>query len=57
MKTTAKVFSTEVNGTFTQIKAHKKANAVKRFQEMDERIKAKNVYVLDVKNSHQEPID
>ena len=49
----AKVFSAEVNGTFTQIKAYKKANAVKRFQQLDSNVKAKNVKLINAHNSHQ----
>ena len=53
----AKVYSANVNGTFTQVKAYKKANAVKRFQQMDAAVTANHVYVLAVKNSHQSPVE
>jgi hypothetical protein len=41
----AKVYSAEVNGTFTQIKAYKKVNAIARFKQLDETIKASDVKV------------
>lgn len=49
----AKVFSAEVNGTFTQIKAYKKINAVARFQQLDSRIKSSDVKMINAQNSHQ----
>lgn len=49
----SKVFSANVNGTFTQIKAYKKVNAVARFQQLDETIKASDVKMISVKNSQQ----
>ena len=49
----AKVFSANVKGTFTQIKAYKKVNAVARFQQLDEAIKAKDVKMINAQNSHQ----
>jgi len=49
----SKVFSAEVNGTFTQVKAYKKANAVARFQQLDANVKASNVKMINVQNSHQ----
>lgn len=55
---TAKIFSANVNGTFTQIKAFKKSNAVARFKEFDSSIKNKDVSELkSAINSHQAPID
>ena len=43
-----------MNGTFTQIKAYRKVNAVARFQQLDATIKASHVYVLlNAQNSHQ----
>ena len=56
MKTT-RVFSAEVNGTFTQIKAYKKINAVARFQQLDATIKASDVRVINVQNSHQSCVE
>jgi hypothetical protein len=52
MKTT-KIFSAEVNGVFTQLKSYKKANAVARFRQLDSRVKASDVKMLNVQNSHQ----
>jgi hypothetical protein len=49
----AKVFTANVNGTFTQIKAFKKVNAVARFQQLDATIRASNVKMFNVQNSHQ----
>ena len=49
----AKVFSAEVNETFTQIKAYKKINAVARFQQLDSRIKSSDVRMINAQNSHQ----
>lgn len=49
----AKVFSANVNGTFTQIKAYKKENAVARFQQLDASIKKSDVRVTNAQNSHQ----
>ena len=54
----AKVFSANVKGTFTQIKAFKKVNAVARFQQLDENIKAKDVTTLiNVTNSGQATVE
>ena len=54
----AKVFSANVQGTFTQIKAFKKVNAVARFQQLDENIKAKDVTMLiNVTNSGQATVE
>ena len=53
----AKVYSANVNGTFTQLKAYKKSNAVKCFQQLDSAVKKENVYVLDVQNSQEAPIE
>lgn len=49
----AKVFSAQVNGTFTQVKAYKKANAVARLQQLDATIKASDVKMINTQNSHQ----
>jgi len=53
----AKVFSAEINGTFTQVKAYKKANAVARFKQLDPNVKASNVKMLNIQNSNQAPIE
>ncbi len=53
----SKVFTAEVNGTFTQIKAYKKVNAVTRFQQLDATIKPSDVKMIKVQNSHQAPIE
>ena len=49
----SKVYSGEVKGIFTQVKAYKKANAVSRLQQLDSTIKASGVKIINVKNSHQ----
>ena len=49
----SKVFSSNVNGTFTQIKAYKKVNAVARFQHLDATFKASDVKMINAQNSHQ----
>ena len=53
----AKVFSAEVKGIFTQIKAYKKVNAVARFKQLDETIKTSDVKMINVQNSHQSPVE
>jgi hypothetical protein len=53
----ASVYSAEVKGTFTQIKAYKKENAVKRFQQLDENIRMENVKKINAYNSHQAPVE
>ncbi len=53
----SKVFTAEVNGTFTQIKAYKKVNAVARFQQLDATIKSSDVKMINVQNSHQAPVE
>ncbi len=53
----AKVFQAEVNGTFTQIKAYKKANAIARFQQLDSNVKASDVKMINSKNSHQSCVE
>lgn len=53
----SKVFSANVNGTFTQIKSYKKVNAVARFQQLDATIKASDVKVINAQNSHQSCIE
>jgi hypothetical protein len=53
----AKVFSAEVNGTFTQVKAYKKTNAVARFQQLDSNVKASDVRMINAQNSHQVPVE
>ena len=49
----AKVFTANVKGTPTQIKAYKKVNAVARFQQLDETIIASDVKRISIENSHQ----
>ena len=49
----SKVFSANVNGVLTQIKAYKKVNAVARFKKLDATIKASDVRVIKSSNSHQ----
>ena len=50
----SKVFSANVNGDTTQIKAFKKVNAVARFQQLDSTITSSDVNVeSNVQNSHQ----
>lgn len=54
----AKIYSASVKGTFTQIKAYKKINAIARFKQLDETVKACNVVILkNAKNSHQVPVE
>ena len=55
--TKAKVFGAWANGTWTEVKAFKKANAVTRFQELDATIKAGQVSKTSSVNSHQVPVD
>jgi len=42
----AKVYGGWINGTWTQVKAYSKTNAVKRLQMYDTRVRAKDVIVL-----------
>ena len=49
----SKVFSANVKGTFTQIKACKKVNAVARFKQLDATIKASDVKMINAQNSDQ----
>ena len=53
----SKVFSAVVKGTFTQVKAYKKANAVARLQQLDATIKASDVKMIDAQNSHQSCVE
>lgn len=51
---TAKIYSAEVNGTFTQIKAYNKKHALEGFKKLDENIKLSDIYHLkNAVNSHQ----
>lgn len=53
MKTT-KIYSAEVNGIFTQIKAYNKFHALEGFKRLDENIKLSDIYQLkNAVNSHQ----
>lgn len=49
----ATVYAATINSTTTEVKAYKKANAVKRFQMIDPSIKSKDVYKTNFQNSHQ----
>lgn len=49
----AKVFSSEVKGVFTHIKAYKKVNAVAIFKQLDNSIESKDVKVAPYKESGQ----
>lgn len=54
----SKIFSAEVKGTFAQIKAFKKVNAVARFQQLDETVKSNDVRILkNAQNSHQATVE
>ncbi len=56
----AKVFAGWLNGTWTQIKAFKKENAVAEFQRLNKSetpITAKDIKVAGVINSGQAPVD
>lgn len=53
MKNT-KIYSAEVNGTFTQIKAYNKKHALEGFKKFDENIKLSDIYQLkNAVNSQQ----
>lgn len=49
----AKVFSANIKGTFTQIKAYKKINTAVRFKQLEATIKASDVHIINSQNSHQ----
>lgn len=49
----AKVYSAEVKGTFTQIKAYNKKHALEGLKRFDESVTLKDISILDVSNSHQ----
>lgn len=53
----SKVFSALVNGTFTQVKAYKKVNAISRFKQLDSSIKANDVKMIQAQNSHQATVE
>ena len=53
----AKVYSAEVNGIFTQLKAYKKINAITRFKQLNPDIKASNVRKINAVNPQQTPIE
>jgi hypothetical protein len=53
MKAKAKVFGAVINGTWTEVKAYKKENAVKRLQQIDGSIKSNGVSKTKSINSHQ----
>lgn len=52
-----KVYSAKIKGTFTLVKADKKANAVKTFKLLDSSIKASDVDLLSFKNSKEWPVE
>lgn len=53
----AKVFGAWVNGTWTEVKAFKKENAVARLQESDARVCASGVYETNSVNAQQAPVE
>jgi hypothetical protein len=53
----SKIYSANVNGTFTRIKAYKKENAIKRFQQLDPTITSNDLTMLNVQDSHQVPVE
>ena len=53
----AKVYAGWVNGTWTEIKAYKKAAAVKYMREKDKSVKSKDIIKTNSINSHQVPVD
>lgn len=48
-----KVFSAEVNGVFTHVKAYNKKHALKGFRRFCDSITVEDIRVLDVVNSSQ----
>ena len=56
-KLKSKVYGAFCNGNYTYIKAFKKANAVKKFKELDKNIKVKDVYLTKIISSHQSPVE
>lgn len=53
----ATVYSATVKGTNIQVKAYKKSNAIKRFQQLDSSINKKMVFKSAATNSHQGVIE
>lgn len=53
----AHVYSASVNGTFTQLKAYKKENAVRRFQQLDASVRAADVRTVNTQNSQQAAVE
>jgi hypothetical protein len=49
----SKVYAATVLGTTTLVKAHYKVNAIARFQQQDNTVRAKDVRVFNVINSQQ----
>ena len=57
MKTKAKIYSAWCKGKLTFVKAYLKANAVIRLQQIDPTVKAKDVHLSKIVNSHQSPVE
>lgn len=53
----AKVYAAFANGTWTEIKAYKKENAIRRFQQLDPKVSVRGVTVTTSTNSHQAPVE
>jgi len=53
----AKVYAAFANGTWTEIKAHKKENALRRFQQIDPAVSLKDVTTTASTNSQQAPVE
>lgn len=50
---TTRIYSAEVNGTFTQIKAYNKTHALKGFRVLDPSVNMSDITILNTSNSHQ----
>ena len=57
MKTKAKIYSAWCKGIPTFVKAYLKANAVIRLQQIDPTVKAKDVHLSKMINSHQSAVE
>lgn len=53
----AYIYSAESRGIFAQIKAYNKANALKCFQSIDNRIKLSDLSKVNILNPQQVPIE
>ena len=49
----AKIFSAEINGVFTRVKAYDKQHALKGFKRFCESTTLEDIQVLDIVNTHQ----